>query len=445
MIFTKDNKKLVSSFLDQHFYKFGFIYRFGICAAKSTFVIVFEIHKMASNLNRTLFLFFALFIFLMVSCNQDITRDISDAVSKIKSDHISDARLVYWNVVFEKNVEGSSIEGATTSEPAFSELQNLANKNKVEFNVEHLPNAEFQNNPWGIVTLSVCNIRSKASHSAELLTQALLGTPVKIFKKQQGWFLIQTPDRYFGWVDAAGITPKNKNELAEWKNLEKVIFNQQFGFVYSEANTKSEVCSDLVLADLLSVTESEKGFYEIFLPDGRTGFVKTEECTSLDLWNKKEVAVNRILSAANQFLGTPYLWGGTSAKMVDCSGFTKTVYYLNGIILQRDASQQTLYGDLVDTQKNYENLQTGDLVFFGRSATETKSEKVTHVGLYIGNSEFIHASGKVRINSLDNQKENYTEYYETAFVRARRIVNNVDGTGIEWVTENEFYKEILPE
>jgi hypothetical protein len=63
----------------------------------------------------------------------------------------------------------------------------------------------------------------------------------------------------------------------------------------------------------------------------------------------------------------------------------------------------------------------------------------------LGNQEFIHASGKVRINSLDKNSEAYTEYYETAFVRARRVLGNTDGVGIEWVVDNEFYKEILPE
>ncbi len=371
--------------------------------------------------------------------------EISDSVSKIKSDNILDTRLIFWNVSLEKEEEGISIIGETTSDQAFSELQNLASKNEIDFNVELLPNEAFKNNPWGIVSLSVCNIRSKATHSAELVTQALMGTPVKIYKKQNGWFLIQTPDRYFGWVDAAGVTPKNEAELAKWKAFEKVIFNQQFGFVYSEANTNSDVCSDLVLADLLSVIQRENDFYEILFPDGRTGFVKEEECISLDIWNKKEVSVDNVIQSASKFLGTPYLWGGTSAKMVDCSGFTKTVYYLNGIILQRDASQQTLYGRLVDTQNNYENLQAGDLVFFGQKATETKAEKVTHVGLYTGNSEFIHASGKVRISSLDNRKENYSEYYESSFVRARRLIDNVEGAGIVWISENEFYKEILPE
>jgi len=61
-----------------------------------------------------------------------------------------------------------------------------------------------------------------------------------------------------------------------------------------------------------------------------------------------------------------------------------------------------------------------------------------------GNQEFIHASGKVRINSLNRANEKYTEEYETTFVRARRLIGNIGGEGIEWVVDNEFYKEILP-
>ncbi|HPF52769.1 MAG TPA: C40 family peptidase, partial [Draconibacterium sp.] len=165
----------------------------------------------------------------------------------------------------------------------------------------------------------------------------------------------------------------------------------------------------------------------------------------LDVWKQKQVDVEKVLSTAFLFKGTPYLWGGTSPKMFDCSGFTKTVYYMQGLILQRDASQQTLYGELVDTYNGYENLEPGDLLFFGRKETAEQPEKVTHVGLYIGGMKFIHASGKVRINSLDPNSEDYTEYYEKAFVRARRVIINVDGKGIDWIVDNEFYRQILSE
>jgi len=100
---------------------------------------------------------------------------------------------------------------------------------------------------------------------------------------------------------------------------------------------------------------------------------------------------------------------------------------------------------MVHTENGFSKLEPGDLLFFGQKATQSTAEKVSHVGLYLGDSEFIHASGKVKINSLDKNRFNYTEAYTLSFVRARRLINYVDGKGIEWIQENDFYKEILPE
>lgn len=259
------------------------------------------------------------------------------------------------------------------------------------------------------------------------------------------WFLIQTPDHYFGWVDKTGISLKTAEELAIWKEYKKVLFNKQFGFAYQEVNKNGAVECDLILADLLSITKEVGKYYQVVFPDGRKAFVLKDECISLECWNKENFKLDNVIASAMNFKGIPYLWGGASSKMTDCSGFTKTAYYKNGVLLQRDALQQTLYGELVETENDYSELQAGDLLFFGRKATADKKERVTHVGLYIGNTEFIHASGKVRINSLDRTRENYDKYYEEAFVRARRINGQVGSKGIEWVVDNEFYKEILPE
>lgn len=382
---------------------------------------------------------------IMTSCTHPQHPEIQQQVDQLIDQQIKDKRLAYCNVELVAKDDGLEISGATVSKSAFDALKTLADENGINFSVNLFPDETYKANPWAIVTLSVCNIRSTSRHSAEMLTQSIMGTPVKVYHEEDGWYLVQTPDRYFGWVDGAGIAPKTNAELAEWKALKKVLYKQQYGFAYSGPEANSNVETDLVLDNLLCVVDEAGEFYKMLLADGREAFVKKDECVDLDIWYNKSVAAEDVLKTAGKFMGVPYLWGGTSAKMVDCSGFVKSAYYNHGVILQRDASQQTLYGELIDTQNGYDTLEPGDLVFFGRKATADQKERVTHVGLCLGNQEFIHASGKVRINSLDGNSEKYTEHYEKGFVRARRVINNIDGNGVEWVVDNAFFKQVLPE
>ncbi|WP_319228678.1 C40 family peptidase [Draconibacterium orientale] len=382
----------------------------------------------------------------MASCTQQQqSSHIEQQVDQLIDQQIKDKRVEYCKVSVSVKDGQTTITGATVSKTTFDALKTFASEKGCDFSVDLLPDDTFSENPWGIVTISVCNIRSSPRHSSEMLTQAILGTPVKVYRKADGWYLIQTPDRYFGWVDGAAIAVKSNEEMAEWKTFKKVLYKNQYGFGHAGADAKSSIATDLVLDNLLSVADETAGFYKTVLADGREAFVKKDECMGLDSWYNKSVAAKDVLATAQKFMGVPYLWGGTSAKMVDCSGFVKSAYYNYGVILQRDASQQTLYGELIDTQNGYDTLEPGDLVFFGRKATADQLERVTHVGLCLGDQEFIHASGKVRVNSLNPDNEKYTGHYEKGFVRARRIIGNVDGDGIEWVVDNVFFKQVLPE
>lgn len=133
---------------------------------------------------------------------------------------------------------------------------------------------------------------------------------------------------------------------------------------------------------------------------------KTSRSTSSTVTSSKASAV---ISTAKSMLGVPYVWGGESATGVDCSGFIQYVLGKNGISMPRTAAEQ--FG--VGTSISRSNLRAGDLVFF-----ETYKAGASHVGIYLGNGSFIHASstkGEVTISNLG------TSYYANHYIGARRV------------------------
>jgi MEMO1 family protein len=290
----------------------------------------------------------------------------------------------------------------------------------------------------GLVTISAGNLKKEPSHSSEMVSQAILGTPVLILKSEDSWLQIETPDNYTGWIEESSIKKMNEQELSVWKKSARVVYLENTGWLYETTAEKSGVVSDLVGGSITEKTGESGSFVSIVLPDGRKGFIEKRKVLDFNKWeNPVPNSEESVCSLAMTYMGIPYLWGGSSTKAVDCSGFVQSVYFRNGIILRRDASLQALHGLSVDISDGFSRLKKGDLLFFG--SRKNGISHVTHVALYLGNSEYINASGRVQINSLDSTKADFNSHRINSLLQAKRVVGITNDHGIEPVSKHPWY------
>lgn len=293
---------------------------------------------------------------------------------------------------------------------------------------------------YGIVNLSVCNLRATPDYDAEMVSQAILGTPVHILDiaSKNGWPEVQTPDGYTGWVHKEGITLLEKEAYSAWNAAEKVVVTALFSTVYEAPSRRSGTVSDLVAGDRLRCLGLSGGWWKVAFPDGRTGFVQRRDALRESIWRKSlRQDVDAILATARSMNGFPYLWAGMSPKGMDCSGFVRTVLYIHDIIIPRDASQQAPMGERI---MGTADLQRGDLVFFGRK--DTVKPRVSHVGIYLGEGRFIHSLGRVKIASFDPAAPDYDAYNTGRYLFASRILPYINiQEGLNTTATNPYYHE----
>lgn len=363
-------------------------------------------------------------------------------IKAVSSEYAPDGRVALFDVESTYNNDTYILKGESNLPEAVSDLKQRLRAQKISFtdSIAMLPAAEMAGNTEGVIKITVANLRSKPSHSSELVTQAILGTPVKVYKKDGGWYYIQTPEGYLAWVDYGGVTPFSEDDLSTWKAADKVIYLETFGFAFEEANNESQVVSDLVAGNILELVGEENGFYKIKYPHGKVGYIEQTKAQPYEQWlSALKPSGESLVETSKTLMGIPYLWGGTSAKGVDCSGYTKTIYFLNGIIIPRDASQQIHTGIEVDTERNFENLKPGDLLFFGRKATNNTTERVIHVGMWIGDNKFIHSMGDVHISNMDPDAEDFDEYNYNRYLRTKRVLGQQEEKLIQLTQSDLFW------
>lgn len=297
----------------------------------------------------------------------------------------------------------------------------------------------------GIVESSGLRLRSSASTDSTIISTAGCDDDVLILADYGDWYYVNY-NLNVGYMSAEYLTVLDRENVA----LGTGIVNSYVNF-RSTPDVDGEVISTLSTGTQVEIIGLNCGWYKVTC-DGSTGYIRSDlvELTEIPLYNSNTGSIydasasnsassgesvsesapaaessapvesaapasslgDEIVSYAKKLIGTSYVWGGTSTSGFDCSGYVQYVCRQFGISLNRTANAQMSNGYSVSSS----NLQPGDLVFFnGTYATSGAS----HVGIYIGNDQFVHASsarGCVVISDL------WSNYYTSHYYGARRVV-----------------------
>jgi len=278
--------------------------------------------------------------------------------------------------------------------------------------------ASAQDKRMAVVEFSTSYLRLQPDYESPLETQELMGTVVEIVGEKSYWREIITPQPYKAWCTNQGLVEMTEEELEAYLAAPKVMFKGLYGHIYTKPSFRSATLCDLVGGDIMRYAGRKGRWTKVMLPSGKTGYVPSKELKvhegfrsiAMGEGNAESISpevTEAIIAEAEKLVGVPYLWGGMSSKGVDCSGLVRICHIMNGILLPRNASQQIKCGDRVELDE----LQRGDLVYFGTPATDEKPMRVTHVGIYLGDGRIIHSSHRVRINSIIPGEK---DYYENA-------------------------------
>jgi len=233
-----------------------------------------------------------------------------------------------------------------------------------------------------ICLLSVVPMRKEPSHRSEMVSQLLFGEYVSMGEEKDDFvFTTCLYDGYEGWVQAAQLTPVTEAQ---------VLATTDYIGVEAAAVFIKGRCRNLPFA--VPIYASEKPGEPLHFGNQQVSYRMPDTA----VWHSREKIISKesLGDVAAVFLETPYLWGGKSVFGIDCSGFVQQVFKLFGVKLLRDAYLQAEQGEEV---KSIAEARFGDLAFF-----QNEKGRITHVGILLDGKLIVHASGKVRIDTIEN-------------------------------------------
>jgi len=267
----------------------------------------------------------------------------------------------------------------------------------------------------GMISEDIINVREEPNQNSTILANLNKGDEITIIEQSAEWSKIAITDEIVGWVNTEHIVVRPDYSTGQ--------------ITGNNVNLRTTPVTGEVILRLdkntyVAVKDFKEGWYNVITADDKEGWMHQDFVTIVfDKNSSREISRNlatrsatllTIVDYAKKYIGTPYKWASSGPSSFDCSGFTSFIFKQFGIKLLRTSVTQSKTGE----ELTKENLGMGDLVFFDTSGVN--NGKISHVGIYIGDGEFIHASSgknarKVIISDLNEG------YYERTYVTARSI------------------------
>lgn len=261
-----------------------------------------------------------------------------------------------------------------------------------------------------MVSVPVADMHKAPSTDSEVVSQAMFSAYVAALEREGEWVKVRTAiDDYTGWVRVWSIVPAGDEVPGHLATVTSLFAN-----LYREPSIEKHrpVITIPFEARLAIVGETKADgitYFEALLPDRTKAWVQAGDVA----FETKPLTVAEAIELGKRFIGLPYLWGGTTSKGYDCSGYTQMLLRQRGYAMPRDSSVQARWEGSVTVDRA--ELEPGDLLYFGRPA----EKKVNHTGMYIGGGQFIHATRagrpSVQIGTLEDP------HWSESFVTARRV------------------------
>jgi uncharacterized protein YgiM (DUF1202 family) len=343
-------------------------------------------------------------------------QQINQQLAEILAERSLDWRSCYTNV-FSRPPDGRTIVCECSDADVIAELRGRippGPADTAEIRYEALPSSAEALPAGLIASSSVADVRRAPTHASELVTQIVYGDAVEPLKQDGDWYLVRLDDGYIGWIRSWHLSEVSLEKQRIYADIARHRIAVNHAVVLRSPEGDSLAVTDLVIGTPVEVHGcGRRGWRAVRLPDGKEGFVPTRSVEKAP--TVKRISRKALSATALRFLGIPYVWGGTTPKGFDCSGLMQRIFRLNGLVIPRDADQQSMFGQVKPVGAAHD-LSAGDLLFFGKTES-----KITHVAMVLPEGLFVHAHGQVHVGSLDPR----SQLYEAKLINEWRITRDV--------------------